>query len=239
MPGVTGLSMAGVTKRFGSTVALTDVDLHVGPSDVVALLGANGAGKSTLVRIAATTVLPDSGTVNVGGFDAVSQPVQARASAGVVLNEERSFYWRLSGRENLEFFAAFHGVGRRDGQQRANEALNAVDLQPVADRRVDRYSSGMRARLGLARALLGQPSVLLLDEPTRSLDPTASIGIRQLVHRLASTSKVAVLFVTHDLHEAAEVASAVLILAAGRIVARVEGPTDAGTLEELFVRTNT
>jgi ABC-2 type transport system ATP-binding protein len=235
MSEMAGIRMEGVTKRFGPVEALAGVDLEVSAGQVVALLGANGAGKSTLVRIVATTVIPDSGTVEVAGCDAVAHPADARARTGVVLNEERSFYWRLSGRDNLEFFAAFHGLGRRAARARATEALEAVDLVAVAERRVDRYSSGMRARLGLARGLLGRPSVLVLDEPTRSLDPTASIAMRRLVCELASARHAAVLFVTHDLHEAAEVASAVVIMVRGRIGARVEGQTDAATLEQLFV----
>jgi ABC-2 type transport system ATP-binding protein len=230
-----GIRMRGVTKRFGSTEALRGVDLDVEPGQIVALLGANGAGKSTLVRIAATTVIADEGTVEIGGCDALTHPASARAQAGIVFNEERSFYWRLSGRENLEFFAALHALGRRAARGRVDEALEAVDLADVGDRRVDRYSSGMRARLGLARALLGRPAVLLLDEPTRSLDPLASIAVRQLVRRLALVPGAAVLFVTHDLHEAAEMASNIVILAHGRVGARVDGGMTATALEQLFV----
>jgi ABC-2 type transport system ATP-binding protein len=231
-----GITMRGVTKRFGPTEALKGVDLDVAPGQIVALLGANGAGKSTLVRIAATTMIPDEGAVEIGGWDVLRRPADARARTGVVLNEERSFYWRLSGRDNLEFFAALHSLGRRAARARAEEALRAVALEDVADRRVDRYSSGMRARLSLARGLLGKPSVLLLDEPTRSLDPMASITVRDLIRGLASTLGAAVLFVTHDLHEAADVASSVVILAGGRITTRVEGATTAAELEQLFVQ---
>jgi len=231
--------MQGVTKRFGTMQALTGVDLQVPPGQVVALLGANGAGKSTLVRVAATTVIADEGTVRVGGWDVATSAGRARSRIGVVLNEERSFYWRISGRDNIEFFAALHGLGRRAARERAQEALEDVDLVEVADRRVDRYSSGMRARLGLARSLLGRPDVLLLDEPTRSLDPGASIAIRQVVLHLTEVRNAAVLFVTHDLHEAAEVASQVVILSRGRIVASIAGGTDAGTLERMFLESST
>jgi ABC-2 type transport system ATP-binding protein len=234
-PAMRPITMRGVRKRFGAVEALSGVDLEVGSGEIVALLGANGAGKSTLVRIAATTVIPDAGAVEIGDYDAVRFPEQARSRTGVVLNEERSFYWRLSGRDNLEFFAALHGLGKRAARARALDALAAVNLVEVADRRVDRYSSGMRARLGLARALLGQPAILLLDEPTRSLDPAASVAVRGLVRALAAERMTGVLFVTHDLHEAAEVASRVVILARGRITATVDGDTDAESLERLFL----
>jgi ABC-2 type transport system ATP-binding protein len=230
--------MVGVTKRFGDVDVLRGVHLEVPAGRIVALLGLNGAGKSTLVRTAATTVLPDEGTVHVGGWSVHTDAEQARTQTGLVLNEDRSFYWRLSGRQNLEFFSALHALGRADARRRVQEAIEAVDMGGFADRRVDRYSSGMRARLGLARALLGRPRVLLLDEPTRSLDPVSSIAIREMVLRLANERMAAVLFVTHDLHEAAQVASKVAFLVGGRIVREVSGETDAEALERTFIDIN-
>jgi ABC-2 type transport system ATP-binding protein len=218
-------------------MALSGIDLEVDPGMVVALLGANGAGKSTLVRIGATSVIPDAGRVEIGGWDALAHPGAARAVTGVALSEERSFYWRLSGRDNLEFFAALHGLRRSQARARVGECLADVDLLDVAERRVDRYSSGMRARLGIARALLGRPSVLLLDEPSRSLDPVAALELRRMVMRLALMRRTAVLFVTHDLHEAAAVAEKVVLVATGRVAAVIGGPTDAATLERAFIET--
>jgi len=224
-----------VHKRFGPVVALRGVDLEVGAGEIVALLGPNGAGKSTLIRVMATVVAPDRGTVLVDGVDAVTHPRQARARLGVALSDERSFFWRLTGRQNLEFFAALHGMGRRRQAAAVTEALAAVTLSDVADRRVDRYSSGMRARLGIARGLLGSPSVLLLDEPTRSVDPISTITVRTVVTNLARNHGTAVLVATHDLHEAAAMADRVMILAAGRVAQVVEGATDARSLEQLVV----
>lgn len=233
-----GILARGVVKRFGPISALDGVDVEVAPGQVVALLGSNGAGKSTLVRILATTVIPDAGQVEIGGWDVVSASARARAAAGLALGEERSFFWRLSGRDNLEFFAALHGMRRRQARERAAQALVTSGLGDLGDRRVDRYSSGMRARLGLARALLGEPSVLLLDEPTRSLDPLATIEIRNLVLDLAAQRSMAVLFVTHDLHEAAAIAKHVVVLAGGRVAAVVVGETDATSLERTLVEVN-
>jgi ABC-2 type transport system ATP-binding protein len=230
-----GIVIRGVSKRFGQVAALDRVDLEVPAGQVVALLGANGAGKSTLVRIGATTIIPDAGSVEMAGWNALTHPEQARAATGVVLSEERSFFWRLSGRDNLEFFASLHGLRHRDARARADEVLEAVGLTEVGDRRVDRYSSGMRARLGLARSLLGRPRALLLDEPSRSLDPVAASSIRSHVLELTDRRQCAVLFVTHDLHEAAAVAKLVVMLARGRIAAVVEGDTDAAALEQAFL----
>jgi len=229
------LRVTGVQKRFGPVTALRGVDLEVSAGEIVVLLGSNGAGKSTLIRVMATVVVPDRGTVVVDGVDAVAHPRQARARLGVALSDERSFFWRLTGRQNLEFFAALHGIGRRRQSAAVNGVLESVALSDVADRRVDRYSSGMRARLGIARGLLGSPSVLLLDEPTRSVDPVSTITVRTVVTDLARTHRTAVLVATHDLHEAAAMADRVVILSKGRVAQVVEGATDAQHLEQCVV----
>lgn len=229
-----GVRVASLHKRFGGFAALRGVDLAVPWGAIVAVLGPNGAGKSTMLRILGTTVLPDSGQVEVAGHDVLADPAAARRSLGLVLGEERSWYWRISGRDNLEFFAALHGLPRKAARARAQELLRLVDLEQQADRRFDRYSSGMKARLSLARALLHEPPVLCLDEPTRTLDPVAALSFRQLVRTQAASGR-AVLFTTHDLHEAAAVASQVVIMVAGRVVAVAEESPDAAQLEHLLV----
>lgn len=229
-----GLQVQGLHKQFGNLQALRGISLEVPWGDIVAVLGPNGAGKSTMLRILGTTVLPDSGRVEVAGHDVVVHPDVARRSLGLVLGEERSWYWRLSGRDNLEFFAALHGLRRSEATARTVELLRAVDLDGVADRRFDRYSSGMKARLSLARALLHEPPVLCLDEPTRTLDPVAAVAFRQLVRSQADSGR-AVLFTTHDLHEAAAVASKVVVIVGGRVAATVDDRPDAARLERLLV----
>jgi ABC-2 type transport system ATP-binding protein len=229
-----GVRIEGLHKRFGKLAALRGLDLVVPWNEIVAVLGPNGAGKSTLLRILGTTVLPDSGHVEVAGHDVVADAGSARRSLGLVLGDERSWYWRLSGRENLEFFAALHGLRRPEARRRVEELLPAVDLVEHADRRFDRYSSGMRARLALARALIHEPPVLCLDEPTATLDPVAAASFRNLVRRQAEGGR-AVLFTTHDLHEAAAVASMVVVLARGRVAARVDDHPDAARLESILI----
>jgi ABC-2 type transport system ATP-binding protein len=228
---VQGIQVRQLVKRYGDVLALDRVDLEVAPGSVVALLGPNGAGKSSLVRILATTVLPDSGTASVYGHDVVTDAAQVRASLGLILGNQRSWYWRLSGRRNLEFFAALYGLRRRAAAARADELLAEVELGEVADRRVGEYSDGMRARLALARALLREPPTLVLDEPTQNLDPIASANFRDIVLRLAHERGTSVLLTTHNLHEAAALATEVVVLAMGRVVSTKRARTDAADLE--------
>jgi ABC-2 type transport system ATP-binding protein len=234
---VDGIRVRGIRKRFRNVQALDGVSLEVEPGEVVALLGPNGAGKSTLIRILGTTVLPDSGGATVAGHDVVDDPVAARRSLGLMIGDERSHYWRISARRNLAFFAALAGIPRREAASRTATLLDAVGLRDAADRPVLGYSSGMRARLSLARALLADPPVLLLDEPTRNLDPLAAARFRKSASRLAAgTKRTGVLFATHDLHEAAEMSTRILVLSAGQVV--LEEPArglDAVRLESAFL----
>jgi ABC-2 type transport system ATP-binding protein len=231
-----GVLIRGLRKRFGGVTALDGVDLDVRPGEIVALLGPNGAGKSTLTRIIATTVLPDAGLVRVAGVDVVAQPPAARRCIGLTLGDERSWFWRLSGRHNLEFFAALYGLPRKAAAVRADELLATVGLAEAADRRFDGYSTGMKMRLSLARALLPNPRILLLDEPTRSLDPVAAVEFREHVLALARSRDMAVLYTTHDLHEASAIASRLVVIAHGALLTELPRGTEAAVLEQALLR---
>ncbi|MGI8644327.1 MAG: ABC transporter ATP-binding protein [Thermomicrobiales bacterium] len=230
-----GLVVQDVAKRFGRVQALDGVTVTVRPGTIAALLGPNGAGKSTLMRIIATTVLPDAGRVWVDGRDALANPGAARRALGIALGDERSWYWRLSGRRNLEFFGALYGLRRRAAASRAAELLAEVGLDEAADLRFDGYSTGMRTRLSLARALLPEPPVLLLDEPTRSLDPVAAVAFRERVVRLSQERSMAVLYATHDLHEAAAIANRVLVFAKGQLADELPAGTAPAALEHALL----
>jgi len=229
------IHIEGLTKRFGSHQALAGVDFDVPQGEIVTLLGHNGAGKSTLTRILATTVLPDGGSARVCGFDVVADPMAVRFRLGVTLSDERSWYWRITGRHNLEFFAALYGYHGAKAASRTTELLEVVGLSDAADRRFDGYSSGMKARLSVARALLPDPPVLLLDEPTRSMDPIASAEFRELVEDLVRRRGKTVLLTTHNLHEAAALADHVVVLRNGCVQARVSGQQSAERLESMLL----
>ncbi|MGQ0433174.1 MAG: ABC transporter ATP-binding protein [Microthrixaceae bacterium] len=229
-----GIVVRGLHKRYDTVDALAGVDLEVPAGETVVLLGPNGAGKSTLLRILGTTVLADAGTASVDGHDVADDAAAARIATGLVLGDERSWYWRLSGLENLAFFARMYGYRRRAAVAVAGELLALVDLTDAGDRRIEGYSSGMRSRLAIARALLGDPPVLLLDEPTRALDPIAAAAFRAHAGELAATGR-SVLYATHDLHEAAALNAAVIILDHGRIAARAAAGATAAQLEALLL----
>jgi ABC-2 type transport system ATP-binding protein len=201
----------------------------------MALLGHNGAGKSTLLRILGTTILPDAGTARIAGFDLVSDAAAVRRSIALMLGDERSWYWRLSGRHNLEFFTILHGRRRRDARLEADRLLTTVGLADAADRPFAGYSSGMRARLSLARALLADPALLLLDEPTQNLDAAAAAQFRATVVELARDRCTAILFATHDLHEAAAIATHVTVLRSGSVAFSARGGIAAGDLERVLL----
>lgn len=212
--------------------ALENVTLEIGEGETFGIVGPNGAGKTTLLKILSTLILPSRGTARVNGADVIRGAAAVRSSIGLAAGEERSFYWRLTGSENLEFFGGIRGFGPREARRRASQVLELVDLLPMAKEPLTRYTTGMRQRLGLARALLGRPQVLLLDEPTRSLDPLAAQGVHALLRRLASEQHVTVLIATHNLDEAEAVCNRVAVLADGKVRSVVS--TEQGKLEDRY-----
>ncbi len=186
------------------------------------MLGPNGAGKTTLTRLFAALLLPDGGRVEVGGIDVSREPRHARRQIGLALGEDRGLQMRLSGRENLRFFATLYGLGSNEIAARIRELAERLELGEVLDRPVRTYSSGERSRVALARALLHRPKVLLLDEVTRALDPGAASRIRTLIRReLVEREQAAVLLTSHDLAEVQACCDRVVLLEGGRI--RAEG----------------
>ena len=175
-------SLGGLGPRRGaSVVALADASPSVAGGEIVGVARANGSGKSTLLRVIAGMILPDRGSVSVAGCDPVDDRIGVARHAALVTGEERSFYWRLSGRRNLELFGALCGLPSAAAAERSHEVLGRVGLTYAADRRVLAYSSGMRQRLAVARALVREPRVLLLDELTRALDEEGTTRLWELV----------------------------------------------------------
>ncbi len=204
-------------KRF---TALRGVNLHVARGECLGVLGPNGAGKTTLLRLIGGLLYPTEGTITIGGFDTRSENLQARQQAAFALNEERSFYWRLTGQQNLEFFGALDNIPPGTLRKEGKLLMKRTGLNGVAYKRVSDYSSGMRQRLALARALLAEPEVLLLDEPTRSLDPLAALSLmRSIRDELQAAGGKTLVLVTHTLDEIEELCQRVCVVVEGRVSA--------------------
>jgi ABC-2 type transport system ATP-binding protein len=216
-------------ERSGETVALQGVSFSVAAGEIVALLGPNGSGKTTALRLISTLLLPDAGTVRVDGFDTLREARSVRKHVGIAVATERSFFPRLSARENLDFFAALDEVPRSERRARIDAVLGETGLEEQADTLVMKFSSGMYQRLGIARALVKRPSVLLLDEPTRSLDAGTAAHFWNTARNLA-LQNTSILLATHNFAEAAAVADRLLLLHRGQLLAdralRDEGGED-------------
>ncbi|MEP6919785.1 MAG: ABC transporter ATP-binding protein [bacterium] len=198
--------------------ALRDVSLNVRRGEIFGLIGRNGAGKTTLTKIIATLVQPTSGTVTVNGFDSVNDDEHVRSQVGLAGAEERSFYWRLTPEENLIFFARLYGLRDRQARQRIAALFELLGLEDAARRRFGELSTGNKQRLAVARALLAEPPVLLLDEPTRSLDPLAASQMREMITSLGQQNPpVTILFTSHNLAEVETLCSRVGIISRGQI----------------------
>ncbi len=194
--------------------ALKNVSLEIEEGEIFGLIGKNGAGKTTLTKIIATLVQPTSGTVSVKNFDSVRNEVKVRSLIGLATAEERSFYWRLTLVQDMLFFSRLYGMRDRDARNRIDELFELLDLGKYRKRRFSELSTGNKQRLAVARAMLAKPQVLLLDEPTRSLDPLAASSLRNLV---SSLKDVSILLTSHNLHEVEELCDRVAVIANGEI----------------------
>jgi ABC-2 type transport system ATP-binding protein len=222
------VAISEVSRHYGSTVALESVSLAVRCREVHALLGRNGAGKTTLMRVVAGLVDPSSGTCRLAGVDVRGAPQEARRLVGLVPSGDRSFYLRLSAVENLVFFGRLYGLRKRDAQARALALLGEVGLEHVATRPMNTYSHGMQKRVSVARGMLVDAPVLLIDEATHDLDPEGAVEIRELLRRAADRG-AAVLWATQRVEEIRGFADQVTVLELGRV--RFQG-----TVTELLER---
>ncbi len=225
-------------ERCGQTIALRDVSFSAERDEILVLLGPNGSGKTTALRLISTILLPDAGVLRVGGFDARRNARDVRRQVGIAVATERSFFPRLSARENLDFFAALDEVPRCERQQRITQVLDETGLEEGADTLVMKFSSGMYQRLGIARALVKRPKVLLLDEPTRSLDAGTTAHFWTTIRTLARQDTT-VLLATHNFAEAAAVANRVLLLHHGELLADrpIQKGESADTVRSFYFRT--
>ncbi len=209
----------GLRKRYGQVEVLRGVTFSVRPGEVVGLLGPNGAGKTTTLRILATLARPSGGAAWVWGWNVASHPERVRACVGVV-PEQAGVYGRLSGRETLRFYGTLCGLRGQSLTRRVEDLVSWLDMATFAHRPTGTYSQGMRQRLHLARALLHDPPVLILDEPTAGLDEAVAQAVRDKLRALAGEGR-AVLLTTHLAEEARRMCDRVVILSCGQVSAQL------------------
>jgi len=213
-----------LSKYFNDFRAVDGVNLNVQPGQLLALLGQNGAGKTTTVRMLTALLTPTRGWARVAGYDTVTQSQKVRASVGV-LTEQHGLYMRMTGGEYLDFFGEVYRLDPRTRRSRSDNLLEYFGLSEAAPRRIGEYSKGMRQKLALARAMIHDPGVLLLDEPTSAMDPESARLVRDEIARLKSSRRTIVIC-THNLAEAETLADIIAIIYRGRILIQ-------GTLNEL------
>ncbi len=229
-----------LTRRFGTLVALDSMNLKVKAGAIFGLLGPNGAGKSTTIKMLTTLLPPSSGTAVVAGYDVREQPREVRRHIGYI-PQAVSAEHVLTGGENMTLFAKLYGVPAKYRKQRIEEALTLLSLTEFTETQVKKYSGGMVRRLEIAIALVHRPPVLVLDEPTVGLDPSARHAIWERLQSLRAQNGVTILITTHQMHEAEELCDEVAILNKGQIVASGTIPAlkaeigPEATLDDVFI----
>jgi ABC-2 type transport system ATP-binding protein len=213
-----------LVKQYGDKLAVNDVSITVCSGEIFGFLGPNGAGKTTAIKMIVGLLQPTSGSVKVGGFDIVRQPIQAKAICGYV-PDEPNLYAKLTGRELLRFVGDLYSLDRAQTARRSEELLNLFGLSEAADKTIDSYSHGMRQKTSLAAALVHDPKVLILDEPTVGLDPKSARLIKDILRQMAERG-AAVMLSTHILEIAQNMCDRIGIIDHGKLVA-------SGTMEEL------
>ena len=209
----------GVLRRTTKEiVAVEDISFEIGSGELFGLLGPNGAGKTTTVKMLATLLIPTAGSARIQGYDVVKDANEVRKRIGFIFGGERGLYWRLSGIDNLRYFASLYHVDPQVARQRIPFLLEMVGLKDRGNERVEGYSRGMKQRLHVARTLLHDPQILFLDEPTIGLDPVGARDFRQVIRNLQSEKKT-ILLTTHYMFEADTLCQQVAVINHGRIVA--------------------
>ena len=233
------IEVQGLHKQFGSVVAVDDVSFVAADGVVTGLLGPNGAGKTTTLRVLSTLIAPDRGRALVDGLDVTQQPLEVRRHLGV-LPDARGLYPRLTAREHVRYFGELHGLSGPKLEQRADELMKLLELDGVADRRVEGFSNGERTKVALCRALVHDPKNVLLDEPTNGLDVMSTRGVRTLIRRLREQGRC-VVFSSHVMQEVGALCDRIIVVAKGKVVAdgtadELRARTGKDNLEEAFVQ---
>jgi ABC-2 type transport system ATP-binding protein len=207
-----------IRKKRKETLAVDRISFSVGRGELFGILGPNGAGKTTTIKMLTTLLYPTSGTASILGFDVQKDAVEVRRHIGLILGGERGLYYRVTGRNNLKYFADLYGVPMEQRDRRIQEVLEMVGLAEKADMRVENYSRGMKQKLHIAKGIIHDPEIIFMDEPTIGLDPQASRETRRMTQQLIDQGKT-ILLTTHYMYEADELCGRIAVINNGKIVA--------------------
>ena len=200
-------------------LAVDHISVKVKKGELFGLLGPNGAGKTTLVKCLATLLIPDEGTATIDGHDIITDPISVRKILGITTGGERTLYWKLSARDNLKYFASLYGLSSKDAEERIDYLLDIMDLKKKQHQRLEKYSTGMRQKVSIARAILHDPKILLLDEPTLGLDPSFSMFLRSFIkNELNKKEGKTILLTTHYMDEADQLCDRIAFVDRGKLI---------------------
>jgi sodium transport system ATP-binding protein len=232
------IQVQGLSKSFGKVKAVQNISFSAPDGQITGLLGPNGAGKSTTLRMLYTLLKPNSGSAQVDGFDVLKTPLEVQRRIGV-LADARGLYPRLTTRENIRYYGRLHGLEGASLENQIDSLLEMLDMQPIADRQTEGFSTGEKLKVAIARALVHNPQNILLDEPTNGLDVMSTRAMRQFILRLREDGKC-VLFTSHIMQEVAALCDQVVIISHGEVSATgspddLRHQTKQENLEDAFV----
>ncbi len=219
------LRVENLTKKFKKVTAVDNVSFEVNPGEIIGLLGENGAGKTTTLRMLATMLKPTSGNAMIDGYNIIDNPNKIRERIGILFGGDVALYDRLTGRENMIYFAKLNGMSDLEADQAVNKITSELEMSDYIDRPVGKYSRGMKQKVSLARSIIHQPDVMLFDEPSTGLDVLSSKLIHDFILKCKKDNK-AIVFSSHNMYETEKLCDRIIIIHKGKIVA-------SGTIEQL------
>lgn len=219
------LRVENLTKKFKKVTAVDNVSFEVNPGEIIGLLGENGAGKTTTLRMLATMLKPTSGNAMIDGYNIIDNPNKIRERIGILFGGDVALYDRLTGRENMIYFAKLNGMSDLEADQAVNKITSELEMSDYIDRPVGKYSRGMKQKVSLARSIIHQPDVMLFDEPSTGLDVLSSKLIHDFILKCKKDNK-AIVFSSHNMYETEKLCDQIIIIHKGKIVA-------SGTIEQL------
>lgn len=233
------VKVTNLSKSFKNVNAVNNVSFTVETGEIVGLLGENGAGKTTTLRMLATMLKPTSGTVEINGYDILNDGDKVRSQIGILFGGEVGLYDRLTARENIRYFAMLNGISKEEADKNISELCKLLDMDEYIDRRVGKFSRGMKQKVAIARSIIHNPKVMLFDEPTMGLDVTASRIVQNFIFKCKEESK-AIIFSSHSMQEVEKLCDRVIIINKGKIIENIriqdlKEKYKNNDLEEVFV----